>query len=96
MDDEETKQLSDALYEEMKKERIEVLYDDRDIRPGVMFADADLFGVPVRVVVSPRNLKEGVVEIVTRDKKISVKAPKDEVIKTVKDIIAQLYAEHTV
>ena len=96
VDDEETKQLSDELYEEMKKERIEVLYDDRDIRPGVMFADADLFGVPVRVVVSPRNLKEGVVEITTRDKKISVKAPKDEVIKTVKDIIAQLYAEHAV
>lgn len=96
VDDEETKQLSDALYEEMNKERIEVLYDDRDIRPGVMFADADLFGIPVRVVVSPRNLKEGVVEITTRDKKISVKAPKDEVIQTVKDILAKLYAEHTV
>jgi len=96
VDDEETKQLSDALYEEMNKERIEVLYDDRDIRPGVMFADADLFGVPVRVVVSPRNLKEGVVEITTRDKKISVKAPKDEVISTVKDILAKLYAEHAV
>ena len=73
-----------------------MLYDDRDIRPGVMFADADLFGVPVRVVVSPRNLKEGVVEITTRDKKISVKAPKDEVVKKVKEILAQLYAEHTV
>ena len=96
VDDEETKQLSDALYEEMNKERIEVLYDDRDIRPGVMCADADLFGIPVRVVVSPRNLKEGVVEITTRDKKISVKAPKDEVIQTVKDILAKLYAEHTV
>jgi len=96
VDDEETKQISDALYEEMNKERIEVLYDDRDIRPGVMFADADLFGVPVRVVVSPRNLKEGVVEITTRDKKISVKAPKDEVISKVKEILAQLYAEHTV
>ena len=96
VDDEETKQLSDALYEEMNKERIEVLYDDRDIRPGVMFADADLFGVPVRVVVSPRNLKEGVVEITTRDKKISVKAPKDEVISTVKDILAKLYSEHAV
>ncbi len=96
VDDEETKQISDALYEEMSKERIEVLYDDRDIRPGVMFADADLFGIPVRVVVSPRNLKEGVVEITTRDKKISVKAPKDEVIQKVKEILAQLYAEHTV
>ena len=96
VDDEETKQLSDALYEEMNKEQIEVLYDDRDIRPGVMFADADLFGVPVRVVVSPRNLKEGVVEITTRDKKISVKAPKDEVISTVKDILAKLYSEHAV
>lgn len=68
-DDEETRRVADELYEKLKAERVEVIYDDRDgIRPGEMFADADLLGVPIRVVVSPRNLKENKIEISTRDK----------------------------
>ena len=51
--------LADKLYDEMQKDGIEVIYDDRNVRPGVMFSDADLLGCPVRVVVSPRNLAEG-------------------------------------
>ncbi len=54
-----------------------------------MFSDADLLGVPVRVIVSPRNLKEGVCEIVTRDKKISLKVETEKVIETVKGIIEE-------
>ena len=68
---------------------MEVIYDDRNIRPGAMFSDADLLGVPVRVVVSPRNLKEGVCEIVTRDKEINIKVEVEKVIDTVKEIIAE-------
>ena len=49
-------------------EEIEVLYDDRDIRPGAMFADADLFGIPLRAVVSPKSLANGGIEISARDK----------------------------
>lgn len=70
-DDEETRRVADELYEKLKAERVEVIYDDRDgIRPGEMFADADLLGVPIRVVVSPRNLKENKIEISTRDKSL--------------------------
>ena len=57
-----------------------------------MFSDADLLGVPVRVVVSPKNLDQQVIEIVTRDKSISVKAPVDQVIPEIKRIIAELKA----
>lgn len=96
VDDEETKTVSDFVYEQLQKEGLEVLYDDRDIRPGVMFADADLFGIPLRVIVSPRNLKEGVVELVTRDKAISQKVSKDEVVSTVKNIIADLYKKQRI
>ncbi len=88
-DDEECKGVSDSLYQQMLDERMEVIYDDRNIRPGAMFSDADLLGVPVRVIVSPRNLKEGVCEIVTRDKKISLKVETDKVIETVKGIIEE-------
>ena len=55
-----------------------------------MFADADLLGVPVRVVVSPRNLKENAVEISTRDKSIQQKTPTADAVTEVENIIAQL------
>jgi prolyl-tRNA synthetase len=42
---------------------LEVLYDDRDERPGVKFKDADLLGLPLRITVGSRAVKEGVVEI---------------------------------
>lgn len=70
-DDEEAKQVADTLYTELQKCGVEVIYDDREgVRPGQMFADADLLGVPIRVVVSPRNLQEGKLEITTRDKSV--------------------------
>ncbi len=87
-DDDECRGVSDALYQQMLDDKMEVIYDDRNIRPGAMFSDADLLGVPVRVIVSPRNLKEGVCEIVTRDKEISMKVETEKVIETVKGIIA--------
>ncbi len=88
-DDEECKNVSDELYGKMLDDKMEVIYDDRNIRPGAMFSDADLLGVPVRVIVSPRNLKEGVCEIVTRDKEISIKVEVDKVIDTVKNVISE-------
>ena len=70
-DDEEAKRVADELYDELKKKHIDVIYDDREgVRAGQMFADADLLGVPIRVVVSPRNLQEGNLEISTRDKSV--------------------------
>ncbi|MBQ3045106.1 MAG: proline--tRNA ligase [Clostridia bacterium] len=88
-DDEECRGVSDDLYQKMLDDRMEVIYDDRNIRPGAMFSDADLLGVPVRVIVSPRNLKEGVCEIVTRDKSVSIKVEVEKVIDTVKEMIAE-------
>lgn len=88
-DDEECRGVSDDLYQKMLDDRMEVIYDERNIRPGAMFSDADLLGVPVRVIVSPRNLKEGVCEIVTRDKTVSMKVELDKVIDTVKEMIAE-------
>lgn len=64
----EVKETSDRLYEELTAAGVEVLYDDRDIRAGAMFADADLFGVPIRVVISKKTRERGVAEISYRDK----------------------------
>ncbi len=52
----------EKLYDELQDAGIEVLLDDRPIRPGVMFADADLLGIPHRIVLGERGLDEGVLE----------------------------------
>jgi prolyl-tRNA synthetase len=57
---------AERLYAELTKAGVEVLLDDRDERAGVKFKDADLIGIPVRVTVGERNLKEGNVEIKER------------------------------
>ncbi|MCP5407361.1 MAG: proline--tRNA ligase [Chromatiaceae bacterium] len=56
------KEAVDRLYAEMTEAGIEVLLDDRDVRPGVMFADMELIGIPHRVVVGERSLDQGEVE----------------------------------
>lgn len=60
--------MADALYEQLQGAGIEVLYDDRPVSAGFMFSDADLFGCPLRLIVSPKNCKRGVVEFSARDK----------------------------
>ncbi|NOU00086.1 MAG: proline--tRNA ligase, partial [Gallionella sp.] len=52
----------EQLYQTLKAANIEVLLDDRDERPGVMFADMELIGIPHRIVIGERGLKEGMVE----------------------------------
>ena len=57
---------ADRLYDLLKENDIEPLYDDRDLRAGEKFADADLIGIPKRVIVSEKTMSEGGVEIVSR------------------------------
>lgn len=53
---------ADELYQELTSQGIEVLYDDRDVRAGEMFADADLLGIPHRLVISSKTLGQGKIE----------------------------------
>ena len=75
LDDEQVKAYADELYAQLQSKGIEVIYDDRNVSPGVKFSDADLLGVTYRVIVSPRNMKKNIVEIVSRDKSFSSEAP---------------------
>ncbi len=65
-DDENVKSKSEEIYNSLVDSGIEVLYDDRDISAGAKFADSDLFGIPVRVVVGKRSLEDGSVELKER------------------------------
>ena len=89
-DDAEVKEKADALYEEFQKRGVEVIYDDRAVSAGVMFSDADLLGIPLRVIVSPRNLKDGVIEISARDKSFSEKLNPADVADRIQEKITEL------
>lgn len=89
-DDERVKTAADKLYEDLQNAGVEVIYDDRNVRAGVMFSDADLLGVPLRVVVSPRNLDEGVFELSSRDKTLSEKLNPENAVARLKELIASM------
>jgi prolyl-tRNA synthetase len=67
-----------GLYRELKSAGLEVLLDDRDARPGVKFADAELFGIPHRVVVSDRGLAAGRLEYRHRRAEANEDFPREE------------------
>ena len=91
-DDAEVKAYADELYAQLQAKGIEVIYDDRNITAGVMFSDADLLGVPYRVVVSPRNLKQSIVEISSRDKSLKTSAPVDTATEEIAKIVFEALA----
>jgi len=72
------RELSDRLYAELNAAGIEVLYDDRDARPGVKFADAELLGIPHRLVVAERGLEAGKLEYRGRRDSASTEFPMDQ------------------
>ena len=59
---ERVRELAERLYTELTQAGIEVLFDDRDARPGVKFADAELLGIPHRLVVAERGIEAGRLE----------------------------------
>lgn len=65
---EKTVEYADKLYSDLQKAGVEVLYDDRDLRPGEKFADSDLIGIPVRFVVSDKTVEQDKVEVKHRTK----------------------------
>lgn len=67
VDDAQVREKAEALYNEMQAAGIEVIYDDREASPGFKFSDCDLMGIPLRVVVSPRSLAAGEVELQIRE-----------------------------
>lgn len=86
-DNAEVKAVADDFYAKLQANGIEVIYDDRAVSAGVMFSDADLLGVPVRVIVSPKNLKDNLVEISARDKSFRISVPVEEAFDKIKELV---------
>ena len=94
--DDKVRARSEQLVSDLERMGVEVLYDDREVRPGSMFADADLFGVPVRVVVSQKTEERGVVEVSTRDKKIKMEFAADEAAEKTAALVQELLAAYEI
>ena len=74
----------------LKAEGVEVLLDDRSVRPGVKFKDADLLGIPVRITVGSRGLKQGTVELKKRIDSESRDVPAAEAVVAARTALAEL------
>ena len=81
----EVREAAEALYAELTAAGLEVLFDDRDARPGVKFADAELIGIPHRLVISDRGLKAGELEYRHRRDEESQDLKREEALKLLKE-----------
>jgi len=81
---------AERIYNELRASSADVLLDDRDARPGVKFKDADLIGIPLRVVVGERSLKDGYVEIKRRTDKKPMSIPVSDAVSRTLEILTEL------
>jgi prolyl-tRNA synthetase len=88
----QAKGAAEALYAQLRAAGVEVLFDDRDERPGVKFKDADLIGLPLRVTVSERSLKQGGAELKRRTAAERESVPLDQAVGRVQAEISALFA----
>jgi prolyl-tRNA synthetase len=79
---------AEEIYNELLKAGLEVIYDDRNVGPGVKFKDADLLGLPIRLVLGERDYSaSGELEIILRKNNESIKVKRSELLKTIKKIL---------
>jgi len=81
----ETKEKAENLYNELMDKGVEVLFDDREASAGEKLAESDLYGIPMRVIVSDRSLTEGMVELKSRTEEKPSMISIDEIVKKLTD-----------
>ncbi len=86
---EDQRQAAENIYRELSGAGIDVLLDDRNERPGVKFKDADLIGVPFRITIGPKLLKENKVELYSRATRKMEPVPLEGILQRVREVIAE-------
>ncbi len=81
------KKTCDELYEQLSSLGVDVLLDDRKERPGAMFADSDLMGIPHRLVIGERSLEKGLIEYKNRRAAESEDLHADDILETIKTLL---------
>ena len=87
--DEAAAQAAETLYANLQAAQIDTLYDDRGLSPGVMFSDADLMGIPLRLTISKRSLENGGIEVKWRHEKDRFIIPLEDAINEVKKLLGK-------
>ncbi|AXI78525.1 proline--tRNA ligase [Peterkaempfera bronchialis] len=85
--DEKVTEAAEGLYRQLQSERVDVLLDDRDERPGVKFRDVELIGIPYRITVGARGLADGTVEATTRATGETQSVPVAEAVEHVRKLL---------
>jgi prolyl-tRNA synthetase len=83
----EVASIADRICAQLEADGLEVLLDDRDLRPGEKFADADLIGVPVRITVGKKTLEDGRVDVLVRAGREEDRVPVDDVASRVRELL---------
>ncbi len=91
MHEPEVVEAAERIYRELSDAGVDVLLDDRDMRAGIKFKDADLLGTPLRVTIGIRNLKEGQVEMKVRSEAESSFIPLKDALALIKEKVKELY-----
>ena len=84
------REAADALYATLREAGFDVLYDDRDERPGVKFKDADLIGIPLRVTVGAKSLENGRVEVSLRSDRLKIPVTPADCVAKIRELAAAL------
>ncbi len=87
VDHEGSMALAEAAYESLLAAGIDVLLDDRDVRPGVKFADSELIGIPLRVTIGPRGIDNGVLELTIRATSEQEDLPVDDLVERLVELV---------
>lgn len=82
----EVKEFADNLYSELQSYDYDILYDDREIRAGQMFSDADLLGMKIRIIVSPKTVEQNSVEILIREENTRLIVNRNNILGTLKKL----------
>jgi prolyl-tRNA synthetase len=91
MHESEVLEAAEKIYRELFEDGLDVLIDDRDMRAGIKFKDADLIGIPVRVTLGTRSLKTGQVEMKIRAESESALIPLQDASRVIKEKVIELY-----
>jgi len=89
MGDDKIREVAEDIYNALNEEKIDVLFDDRDMRAGAKFKDADLLGIPIRITIG-RGVSRGVVEVFRRDNKEKTEVPIETAVKEVMELRQEL------
>ncbi|AIL32876.1 proline--tRNA ligase [Basilea psittacipulmonis] len=87
---ESVKTVAHSLYQELQAAGVDVILDDRDTRPGVMFAEWELIGVPLRITIGDKNLNDNLVELTIRQGSETEKVSTETIVEKVLDLKKQM------